>query len=97
MELCSLVQTTARANLSRMKADSIDVSQSGDETVNAVEPFLIDIPEHQLGDLRSRLARTRWPTPVAVPAWDDGTNLDYLRDLCRYWSTTSIGANRNAS
>ncbi|MDX6408855.1 MAG: hypothetical protein QOE13_1926 [Gaiellaceae bacterium] len=53
--------------------------------MNAVEPFLIDIPEHQLGDLRSRLARTRWPTPVAVPAWDDGTSLDYLRDLCRYW------------
>jgi hypothetical protein len=27
LELCSLVQTTARAILSRMKADSIDVSK----------------------------------------------------------------------
>ena len=46
-----------------------------------VRPFRIDIPDQQLDDLRSRLRRARWPTPVAGTPWDDGTDLELMRRL----------------
>ena len=48
-------------------------------------PFAIAVPEHVLDDMRERLRRTRFPGPLAGGGWDYGTNLDYMRDLVRYW------------
>ena len=50
-----------------------------------VEPFTVSVPEAVLTDLRERLGRTRWPDQLAGSAWELGTDLDYLRDLCAYW------------
>jgi pimeloyl-ACP methyl ester carboxylesterase len=50
-----------------------------------VEPFVIDVDEADLKDLRQRLAHTRWPQPVEGSGWSAGTDIDYLRDLCAYW------------
>ncbi|MGE0860040.1 MAG: epoxide hydrolase family protein [Gammaproteobacteria bacterium] len=50
-----------------------------------VEPFRIEVPEAQLEDLRSRLARSRLPSQVADAGWDYGANLGYLRELRDYW------------
>jgi pimeloyl-ACP methyl ester carboxylesterase len=50
-----------------------------------VTPYTIDVPEQVLDDLRDRLARTRWPTPVEGVGWDRGTDLGYLRELVAYW------------
>jgi pimeloyl-ACP methyl ester carboxylesterase len=49
-------------------------------------PFLLDVPEAQLADLRRRLRATRWPEPEPVPDWSQGVPLAYLRDLCEYWA-----------
>src|SRR6266516_2435040 len=49
-------------------------------------PFLLDVPEPQLADLRRRLLATRWPEPEPVPDWSQGVPLAYLRDLCDYWA-----------
>ena len=51
-----------------------------------VLPFLLDVPEAQLADLRRRLRATRWPEPEPVPDWSQGVPLAYLRDLCEYWA-----------
>ena len=51
-----------------------------------IEPFRIDIPDAALGDLRDRLAHTRWPDRETVADWSQGMPLDYLQDLCRYWA-----------
>ena len=51
-----------------------------------VEPFRIEIPQDALGDLRERLARTRWPEAETVTDWSQGVPLSYLRELCRYWA-----------
>ena len=51
-----------------------------------IVPFLIDVPEAELTDLRRRLRRTRWPEPELVPDWSQGVPLAYLRDLCGYWA-----------
>jgi len=51
----------------------------------AVKPFRIDVPEAVLEDLRTRLLRTRWPGEIAGGGWTYGTNLDYMKELVRYW------------
>jgi epoxide hydrolase len=53
---------------------------------DAVEPFTLAVPEHQLDDLRDRLARTRWPERETVDDWSQGIPLAYVQDLCRYWA-----------
>ncbi len=57
--------------------------------INALTPFRIDIPQADVDDLRRRLARTRWPHPVAGrddPAdFSRGTPLTYLQELAGYW------------
>ena len=51
-----------------------------------VAPFRIDIPQDTLGDLRARLAGTRWPEAETVADWSQGVPLGYLRELCRHWA-----------
>src|ERR1700678_4483240 len=51
-----------------------------------IVPFLIDVPEAELTDLRRRLRQTRWPEPELVPDWSQGVPLAYLQDLCGYWA-----------
>ncbi len=48
--------------------------------------FRVDVPEAQLDDLRSRLARTRWPEPSTVEGWTQGVPLEYAQELCAYWA-----------
>jgi len=54
-------------------------------------PFHLDVPEADLVDLRTRLARTRWPDRETVGTgdtrdWSQGIPLAYVQDLCRYWA-----------
>ena len=51
-----------------------------------IEPFVVDVPHAVLDDLRDRLHATRWPDQLPGTGWDYGTDLDYLQELCRYWS-----------
>ena len=50
-----------------------------------VRPFRVDVPDAVLDDLRDRLARTRWPDQIPNSAWDYGTDLGYLQELCDHW------------
>ena len=51
----------------------------------AIERFRIHIEESVLEDLRSRLARTRFPDQIEGTGWEYGMPIDYLRDLVEYW------------
>jgi hypothetical protein len=51
----------------------------------SIESFTIAADAEALADLRHRLQRTRWPDALDDAGWDFGTDLDYLRDLHRYW------------
>lgn len=51
----------------------------------APRPFTVDVPEAEVGDLRRRLAATRWPDPAPGDPWEAGTDNTWLRDLCGYW------------
>jgi pimeloyl-ACP methyl ester carboxylesterase len=50
-----------------------------------IEPFLIDVPDSDLVDLRERLARTRLPEQLPDAEWDYGTERGYLAELVEYW------------
>ena len=52
---------------------------------DTIEPFSIDVPDDVLVDLRERLGRARFPAPAPGEPWAAGTDVEYLKDLCRYW------------
>ncbi len=51
-------------------------------------PHRIDVPDDVLADLRSRLERTRWPTPIPGQGWRYGADVAVVRELCDHWRTT---------
>lgn len=52
---------------------------------DAIEPFVVDVAEAVLDDLRTRLGLTRFPDQVDGSSWDAGMPVDYLRELVSYW------------
>ena len=51
-----------------------------------ITPFSIQIEPEILSDLRERIRKTRWPDEAPGAAWDQGTDLEYLRQLLAYWA-----------
>lgn len=51
-----------------------------------VTPFSIRIEEGILSDLRARIRNTRWPDQAPGAAWEQGTDLEYLKQLLAYWA-----------
>ena len=60
------------------------VSAANDQVIR---PFLINVPEETLIDLRGRLAATRWPDKETVEDDSQGVPLATQRELARYWQT----------
>jgi pimeloyl-ACP methyl ester carboxylesterase len=56
------------------------------ETSAEIRPFQIGIPEEQIGDLRGRIAATRWPSKELVDDRSQGVQLATLQALARYWA-----------
>jgi epoxide hydrolase len=54
---------------------------------DSIRPFLIDVPQAELDDLRERLARVRWPDELPGAGWDYGVPLDYVKELVEHWRT----------
>ncbi len=54
--------------------------------MTAIEPFTLPFSASAWDDLRARLKRTRWPDEIPNARWANGFDLEFLRDLCRYWS-----------
>lgn len=50
-------------------------------------PYVVDVAQASLDDLRARLARTRWPDEVDAAGWEYGASLAYMRELIDYWRT----------
>ncbi|WP_408896367.1 epoxide hydrolase family protein [Nocardioides sp. R1-1] len=52
-----------------------------------ITPFVIDVPQADLDDLRERLARTRFAPAAPGDSWDRGTPASYLRAMVERWSS----------
>jgi pimeloyl-ACP methyl ester carboxylesterase len=50
-----------------------------------VKSFQVNVAQGILEDLKTRLAKTRWPDEPENAGWSYGTNPGYLRELVTYW------------
>src|SRR6476619_4330887 len=57
------------------------------ESGTEIRSFHVDVSEEQIGDLRRRIAQTRWPSKELVQDRSQGVQLATLRALARYWET----------
>jgi pimeloyl-ACP methyl ester carboxylesterase len=60
-----------------------DADTVADVTDGTFTPFVLDVPDDQLKDLRERLHRVRLPEPATDPS--QGVALDEVAGLARYW------------
>jgi pimeloyl-ACP methyl ester carboxylesterase len=51
-----------------------------------IEPFSVRVADEVLADLRARIRNTRWPDPAPGLAWEQGTDLAWLRQALAYWA-----------
>lgn len=51
-----------------------------------VEPFSIRVDDEVLADLRARIRNTRWPDASPGVAWEQGTDLEYVKDVLARWA-----------
>lgn len=49
-------------------------------------PFLIEVSDSALDDLRGRLRHTRWPSDIANSDWTYGVERGWLQEMTRYWA-----------
>src|ERR1700761_7271737 len=50
------------------------------------QPFQIAIADQDIDDLRQRIRATRWAPATPSPAWQQGTDTVWLRELADYWA-----------
>ncbi|WP_455448839.1 epoxide hydrolase family protein [Natrinema thermotolerans] len=55
------------------------------DTDDSIRSFEVSVDPDEIDDLRTRLERTRWPDQLPETGWADGTDREFLRDLCAYW------------
>src|SRR5262245_9257746 len=53
----------------------------------SIRPFVIDVPEAELTELRRRIAATRWPEHETVADDSQGVPSELMQELARYWAT----------
>jgi pimeloyl-ACP methyl ester carboxylesterase len=55
--------------------------------VTAIRPFSVHVPDHDLDELRRRIAATRFPNMELVADRSQGVQLATMKALARYWAT----------
>ncbi|WP_241286209.1 epoxide hydrolase family protein [Chryseobacterium arthrosphaerae] len=50
-----------------------------------MKPFIVNIPEEVITDLKNRIANTRWPGEPEHSDWSYGTSEKYMKELADYW------------
>src|SRR5262245_5724813 len=73
---------TGQASPMSMTLDHATPSDAGAE---AIRPFVIDVPEPAIEDLRRRVAATRWPEVETVEDTTQGVRLATMQALATYW------------
>src|SRR5437762_6008396 len=71
--------------MTQASATQQSTQQAGDK--DAIRPFLVNVPEAELTELRRRIKATRWPEKENVADTSQGVPLTPLQELARYWAT----------
>ncbi len=65
------------------------------ETATAIRPFGAEFSEEQIGDLRGRIAATRWPSKELVDERSQGVQLAAAKPSPAIgWTSTTSAASR---
>ena len=51
------------------------------------KPFKVEISEENLKSIYSKVKNYQWHEMPIDAGWEYGTNLDYMKDFCKYWTT----------
>ena len=71
------------------------MSTTTGEIATAIRPFHVEVSEEQIGDLRRRIAATRWPSKELVGDRSQGVQLAAAERLrVTGWRSTSLRASR---
>ena len=65
----------------------IDQMTSAQAQNTAIRPFVVDIPDADLDDLRQRINATKWPEREQVSDSSQGVPLATMQKLARYWAS----------
>ena len=82
-----ILATAAAAGALSFAAGAFGTPRAAPTGNTAIRPFRIDVPEQDLVELRRRVLATRWPDRETVTDQSQGTQLDKLQALVRYWGT----------
>ncbi|MEU1199375.1 epoxide hydrolase family protein [Streptomyces sp. NPDC005813] len=52
-----------------------------------IRPFTFEFPQAELDDLRARIEAARWPEKETVADQSQGTQLETMKELARYWAS----------
>ena len=55
------------------------------DTATGIRPFTVQISQEQIDNLCRRIGDTRWPSAELVQDAAQGVQLEFLRELARYW------------
>jgi pimeloyl-ACP methyl ester carboxylesterase len=53
--------------------------------MSEINPYMIQISNDDLEDLKRRLLSTRWPEKETVEDWSQGIPLSYVKEISEYW------------
>jgi hypothetical protein len=56
-------------------------------TEPAIRPFMVEIPEADIQDMRARIEATRWPEKETVADESQGVQWATMQALARYWAS----------
>jgi hypothetical protein len=63
----------------------VPLAAQGAGSGDSIRPFLVNIPQADIDDLRQRIAHTRWPDMETVGDGSQGPQLANVRELVSYW------------
>ena len=53
-----------------------------------MKPFTVNVPQARIERIWTRVREFEFPHAPKAPAWQYGTDADYLRRMQRFWNTT---------
>lgn len=54
--------------------------------MSCIKPFNISVPEETIESIRARVREYPWHEMPDDGGWEYGTNLDYMKEFCEYWT-----------
>lgn len=80
-----LLAATMAAGVSALTAPSHAIATN---SMNAIRPFRIAVPQEKVDDLRRRILATQWPERETVADNSQGVPLSLMQELAGYWANS---------